>query len=394
MGHRVSWALADQAMSSASNLVIGLAAAHLLGVTGYGIFAILFTTYALVLGVHRGLVTEPLVVSGGEAPARAEGASVHLGIVVGVVLVVGGAFADTRLRYGLFALAVSMPFLLWQDALRYRFLASRRPHLAFLMDAAWFVLLVGAGLVVGRQPPLPVVVACWAGSASVAAMIGAVRERAWPEVANGMAWIRHHRSIGVRFSVEFLVVNGLPQVVLLLLAVLSGYAEAGAYRGAVVLLGPAALAGIGTAAAVQPEIVRLGRGSRGNERVAIAAVSGVGVLALVWTAVLIALPLGVGEFVLGDVWALARPVVLPLGLTITGTTVSAVGVGLLHALGAAGKSLRASVLGSTTMFVAGVVGLALGGAVGAAWGQALPAWFAAGLVLRALFATLRQQARY
>ncbi|MPZ81053.1 MAG: hypothetical protein GEV28_11920, partial [Actinophytocola sp.] len=59
---RLSWGLADQAVSSLTNFVVGVFVARELGVTAFGVFSLAWVTYGVLLNVSRGLATDPLVV--------------------------------------------------------------------------------------------------------------------------------------------------------------------------------------------------------------------------------------------------------------------------------------------------------------------------------------------
>src|SRR6185369_5510064 len=68
---RMSWGLADQAVSSLTNFAVGLAVARALGAVDFGIFALAWATFSAALNFSRGLGSDPLVVRfSGAAPAQ------------------------------------------------------------------------------------------------------------------------------------------------------------------------------------------------------------------------------------------------------------------------------------------------------------------------------------
>jgi hypothetical protein len=79
----------------------------------------------------------------------------------------------------------------------------------------------------------------------------------------------------------------------------------------------------------------------------------------------------------GPVWHTARPLILPLALGLAALGVMMGAVISLRALAAARRSLRARLLVSPVILVAGMSGAALSGASGAAWGLVLGNTFAA-----------------
>ncbi len=92
---------------------------------------------------------------------------------------------------------------------------------------------------------------------------------------------------------------------------------------------------------------------------------------------LVALPRGLGDRLLGGIWRPTYPLVLPVTLSVVGACVSAGATAGLHALAAARRSLRAMVLGSAVFLVCGLVGAVTGGAVGAMRGAAVAMWIGA-----------------
>ena len=59
---RLSWGVADQAMSSLSNFAVNIYIARTLGAVQYGAFALAYVTYGFALNASRGLATDPLLV--------------------------------------------------------------------------------------------------------------------------------------------------------------------------------------------------------------------------------------------------------------------------------------------------------------------------------------------
>src|SRR5262249_36757357 len=95
---RLSWGLADQAVSSLPNVAAGFYVARSLGVATFGIFSLAWVTYSLVLNLSRGLATDPFMVrfsgvaadSWRPAVARSSGSALTVGILTGVVSLLAG----------------------------------------------------------------------------------------------------------------------------------------------------------------------------------------------------------------------------------------------------------------------------------------------------------------
>jgi hypothetical protein len=102
---------------------------------------------------------------------------------------------------------------------------------------------------------------------------------------------------------------------------------------------------------------------------------GLVLLGLAWAIVLLlALPRGLGGWLLGPLWRPTYPLVFPTALCIMGyCATGGAGTGL-HALAAARRSLRAAIYTSAAFVVFAVAGAFLDGAVGCMYGTAAALW--------------------
>jgi O-antigen/teichoic acid export membrane protein len=397
---RAVWAVLDQTLSSASNFALAVIVARRVGTTEYGVFAIGFTIYALALGVSRALSTDPLVVRFShksladqrEEAGTAAGTAIIFGVILGGLLVVAALLAGSPLRSPLLAFGLGLPFLLWQDSYRYQFVASRRPQLAALNDLVWLLTLSALFAIAvhaDASTAAPFVVA-WSAAAACAAVVGMAFARTWPRGRGAVHWLRLHADLNVRFAVEFLMISGAPQLVLLALAVVSGYSEAGGLRGAIVLLGPVILLATGAVIATVPEGVRLkDRDPVRLRRVVCLVAATLSVVVVVWSAAVSQLPDRAGEALLGSTWHLAQEITFPLGLAVAGTAASGGLAAGLRSLAAARRSLRATIPAVLLLVAGGIAGGVWGGGVGAARGMVIPAWIGVGLYLRQFLLGLR-----
>ena len=114
---RLGWGVGDQAVSSASNFVLGVVVARSLGPEGFGAFSLAYLTYAFVLNAMRGVATDPLVVRFSAAPTdvwrRAVAASTAtaaaIGLLAGVVCVLVGLALPATVSGGFVALGIALP---------------------------------------------------------------------------------------------------------------------------------------------------------------------------------------------------------------------------------------------------------------------------------------------
>jgi len=178
--------------------------------------------------------------------------------------------------------------------------------------------------------------------------------------------------------------------VLLALAAVSGYSEAGGLRGAIVLLGPVILLATGAVIATVPEGVRLkDRDPARLRRVVCLVAAALSVVVVVWSAAVSQLPDRAGEALLGPTWRLAQEITFPLGLAVAGTAASGGLAAGLRSLAAARRSLRATIPTVLLLVAGGIAGGVWGGGVGAARGMVIPAWIGVGLYLRQFLHALR-----
>ena len=116
----------DQAFSSASNFLVGVAVARIAGPAGLGGFSVAYSCWLVVASLHRSLVTDPMAIENDAAHPDAlarlrRGLASELTIAVagagilllgGVTLLLGGQHA---FGLGLVAVAPWLPFLVVQD---------------------------------------------------------------------------------------------------------------------------------------------------------------------------------------------------------------------------------------------------------------------------------------
>jgi glycosyltransferase involved in cell wall biosynthesis len=379
----LSWGVADQALSSLTNFAVAIVVARSLGIEELGAFSIAFATYLFAINASRGLATDPLVVrySGAELPAwrRAVGGSTGTATAVGaaagagcwiVGLVLAGSTGPTLL-----ALGVTLPGLLLQDSWRFAFFSAGRGRQAFANDLVWALSLIALLPAVAARPTLGVswFVLAWGGSATVAAVVGGVQARLIPRVSEVRRWLRRHRDLAPRYLAENLSVSGAYQLRAYGLGAIAGLAAVGALRGAELLLGPFNVVMMGIGLMAVSEAVRVSQRSLRSLRPFCLLLGGIqaGAAAAWGLALLLLLPRGLGVRVLGLSWQPASALLVPVTLTAVNAGLSTGASAGLRALGAASRSLRSQVAGSSAYVVGGLLGAAVAGAAGAAWGAAV-----------------------
>lgn len=376
---RLSWGLADQAVCSLTNFAVGIYVARALGLTAFGVFSLAWVTYGVVLGVARGLATDPLVVRFSGVPhdqwrtaaARASGTALGVGCAIGAVCAVVGLAVGGRVGLAFAALGVVLPGLLLQDAWRFSFFAAGAGRKACLNDLLGGLALIPAMLVADRVGHVAAFVLAWGAAAAVAAGYGCFQSGIRPQVAGARGWLRAHRDLGYRYLIENVGVSGAAQLRAYGLGVIVGVGAVGVIRGSELLLGPFLAVLMGLSLVTVAEAARVLRQAPHRLRLFCLLLGGGQALgALLWGAALLLVPDGAGEVVLGDVWHSASELIVPAALGVAGASLGVGASAGLRALAAARHSLRCQLIASTCYVGGGLGGAAVAGTVGSAWGVA------------------------
>jgi hypothetical protein len=298
-----------------------------------------------------------------------------LGTVVGLAV---AGLTDGALRSSFLVVSAFLPLLLLQDLWRFGFFAAGRPRAAAANDAVWVVAMAILVLVAhaAGSPTLTWLVFAWAFSGAIAGVFGAFQVHRRPRAGHVRGWIATHRDLGIRFAGEYLVYSAAVQATLYIVGAVAGVAAVGSIRAAQTLVGPVSLVFLGVSFGAVPEGVRIAARSPGRlprfvSRLSL-CLAGV---SLMWGALVLAIPDGVGEAILGDSWRSARNLMVPIVVAVIAEGLNVGPWVGLRALAAAGRSLRGRAMIAAVTMVAGGAGSATMGAWGAAAG------FAAGSVI-------------
>jgi O-antigen/teichoic acid export membrane protein len=388
-GRRAFWTFFDQALSSLTNVALSIVVARAVGVEEFGAFSLAVITFAFVIGLCRGLISDPFVIrysAAGEeerraAAGRAAGAALTFGVASGLICAGAGLLLGSDLRMALVALAISLPGLMLQDTWRHVFFAASRPAHAALNDGVWtvvqFVLLVP--LVAAGSTSVFWFTLAWGGAALAAALVGAVQARVLPAPAATAAWLHETRDINLRMALDFALNMGAINLAIYLVTGIVGLAAAGALRAAQVLLGPLNMLFGGLSSFALPMMSREAGAGHSLVRSAVLCSSAIGSIATVWVVTLVLLPDSLGRRLLGASWAGAHSVMVPSGVVSLGVAF-VIGAALgLKALRRADRMLRVTFIQAPVMLTLGAAGAVLWQAPGAAWGFAIAQVF--GLVI-------------
>jgi O-antigen/teichoic acid export membrane protein len=401
VGRRLSWGVADQAASSLTNFAVSIYVARVLGATELGAFSLAYVTYGFMLNASRGLATDPLLVrfSGADLPrwrravADCTGTAASVGLAAGVCAIVASLFLHGTAARAFLALGITLPGLLLQDSWRFAFFALGKGSQAFLNDLVWVVVMFPALFLLNRSGHANVFwfVFTWGAAATVAAAVGPLQAKVIPRLSGTRRWMSRTRDLGVRYLLEGTANSASTQLRNYGVGLILGLTALGYVQASSTLMGPFMVIFFGMGLVTLPEATRILRRSPRHLPLFCMGVSGgLAAAGLVWGLILLyALPRGLGNWILPNLWRPTYPLILPLTISIVGGCVSA-GAGCgLHALGAARRSLRAMVLGSVVYVICGVAGAAAGGVEASIQGIAVAGWVGAAFFWLELRAELR-----
>ena len=369
---RAVWSVLGQTISSGSNFLLSVLVLSVARASEFATFAICATTYGFVLQLCRATVGVPITLfySDGAGVADPKGHRSAVGLSVAVGLLVGAAAAGVAAFSAdgtqLLVLGASLPFLLWQDMVRYVCFAHGRPAVAAGADALWFVLQVlGSAVVLAAgRGSATTLLAVWAGAGTISALVTGVRLGMTPRFAAAVRWGWTHHWLIWRLLAEFVVAAGSHYGVYYGLAIVAGSGELGRLKAAQTLLGPVVVLLQGGGLLGIPESVRAANDPARLRRLAtrLSAVLGLGSLG--FGIVMYALLPSIGPSVFPNAWADARPLIPMLAVFTAALGASTGATGALRALGASPWLLRVRMVSGAVLIAVGFVASAWFGANG------------------------------
>ena len=395
-GRRLGWGVADQGMSSLTNFLLSAFVARSLGAAEFGAFSLAYVTYGLGINASRGLAVEPLLIRFSDASLSAwrraaagcAGTALVVGLAGGILGLGAGAIIGGVTGQAFFALGLTLPGLLLQDSWRYAFFSAGKGYHAFVNDTLWALIQIPALLVLKATGHAQVFwfVLAWGGAATVGAAAGSLQARVLPSLMKTWDWLVEHRDLGPRYLIENTGGNAADSFRSYSVTHILGLTAVGLIQAANVLLGPFKIIYYGISMITIPEAARLlRRKPRMLSLFCLAVSAGLTILALLWGIVLlVALPHGLGQLMLGSIWKPTYPLVLPTVFTVMAMCANTGAYIGLHALGAARRSMRNSLRVAVLVVACAVVGALLWGTIGSvrlaaagSWAGTLMVWWEA-----------------
>jgi O-antigen/teichoic acid export membrane protein len=379
----MGWGLADQIVSSLTNFAISIYVVHSLGAVQFGAFSLAYVTYGFALNASRGLATDPLMVrfSGIDvrkwrsAVAESAGTALTTGLVIGACVLVAAMVLNGAARASFLALGLTLPALMLQDSWRYSFFAHGRGSQAFLNDSIWAVTLVPALFLLKRSGHGDVFwfVFAWGLTAGIAALVGPWQAGVLPKLSGAWDWVSRQRDLGPRYLLEGTSGSVALQLRTYGIGFILGLAALGAVQASATLFGPMTILLLGISLVAIPEAARvLRRSPRHLPLFCLLVSGGLTVAGLAWGAVvLVAVPRGLGAWLLGPIWRPTYPLLVPQLVYVVAQSVGyGASIGL-HALGASRRSLNQALLWAVLYVPFAVGGAVVAGAEGTVWGAAV-----------------------
>jgi O-antigen/teichoic acid export membrane protein len=243
----------DQGVSSGTNFLLAALVARLLDFNGLGAYGLVLTVWFAVLGIHRAIVAEPIVIgttSGrpdAEVLQRGFSAELVLGLVLGVAVVLGGGVAlaldKPMIARTLVVLALVLIPLLLQDLWRFMAFFEGRPDRALANDVVFAVVQISltATIIWADRSSTPLFVLAWGVGGLAGAVFGFRQFGVRPRLVSGWRQIGEHwgfsRWMLADFGTSFTMDNVYP---LMVLAMLGEY-RYGVLTAVIRLMGPAAV---------------------------------------------------------------------------------------------------------------------------------------------------------
>jgi O-antigen/teichoic acid export membrane protein len=375
----------DQILSSTSNFVLGVLIGRLAGPGAFGAYILAFTVWLVVVGIHRALVTEPIVISraldGDRQSVLRRGFEADLLLAggLGVVVALGGAIlalaGSGDIGVSLIVLAFVLPVLVAQDYWRAMAFALHRPGVALANDAIFVAVQVAAlatVLLLGARTA-PLFLLAWGAGAAAGAVAGFVQFGVHPFRKGAGPLYSHNWPFSRWLLADFLTIFCADQTYLLLVAALLGQAAFGELKAALSLMGPTAVILLTGGNLGLPTLsrARANDGIDGLVRVARKLTKLVGAAVLIYCAVVLVAGPWLLSFVYGPEFASAGNLAR-IGAVQYAVAVAAFGAGIAIRVARQARTMWISRLLVTALSIVAVIALSSWfGVVGAAWAGVL-----------------------
>lgn len=239
----------DQSVSSISNFATGVVVARLSGAAEFGQYMLVLVIWLLAIGLHRALVTEPLIIKSREMDdhramiSHGLSAEVVFASAVSVSVAVGGLTAMVAGASAGGLILASAPWflpLLVQDYWRGMAFQQRRPGLALINDVVFATVQALAILVVWLLGwrSAAFIISAWGVGATAGAALGMWWFREVSALSAGFRMLRSVWPLSRWMLADFLTGFAATQAYLFFAVLLLSDVDYGGFRAAFNLMGP------------------------------------------------------------------------------------------------------------------------------------------------------------
>lgn len=316
----------DQTLASVSNALLLFVLAQSTTVGQFGVAALMVAIVMAWMGFNRGALSTPILLVSNlsrddvkiEAGYALTWSALTGAAAFGTLVVVGAATGELAMAV---TFGLATPVLLVQDVWRFVPIACGRPAVAVLSDGCWALAMTVLFVTEATQlTSLSVewTILGWAlsGVLSITVLVTLFPVR--PHTYRLLSWWRTYAPARIRFGATYASIALSTAGVIAVIAWLAGPAAAGAIRGASTVFGPVMMVMTALPTIFVPHALKSTISPRAKWRQLTMVAAATSVLTVVGTAVLMALPVELGNALLGATWEPALSAVPFIGLESAG----------------------------------------------------------------------------
>ena len=308
-------AFADQGVSSLTNVGVLAFLASRLDAGSWGAVAIAATLFSSALALARAAVGE-IVLLGLATRRDALASASFIALPLALALAMAGLVLRTR-TVGplLLIMALLLPAIFVQDALRLSLVQEGKAGGALASDSAWLlctIAMIAGVLVVDRSSPATLFAAWLAGAAfGLVGWRGSWRGFRGPIV--GLVTLRTSMSTWVPSLGDAAVAAGVGAAQSVILGIVGGLPAVGVVRAALLLFGPLNVVASGLVLARLSAMARMSDDQRAMRRHVGVLSAAIAFAVSSWTLLLMNVPSYAGRAILGTTWAGASNILVLAG---------------------------------------------------------------------------------
>lgn len=379
---RGGWTITDQAISSFANFALSVYVANNVGLREFGAFGIAVTAYVLALGLGRACGALPMIIlhSGTEEDHRgheagAVGSELIVGLATAGVCAIAGLVVAAPVDEAMFAIALSLPALVVQDAWRFVFFRRLQPKGAALNDGVWAAVAIGACAIIAASPArhnVSMYLLGWGFAGVIASVFGLWQAKISGSWTSIIEHLQQSRSMLGNLIGEYAATVGVRQASLYVVVAGGSLAGAGAFRAGQTVIGPLNIFTQGMIPLILVEAIAIWRRRPPRLRTFLAWTGiTLALLPMLYALPISFLPATVGRHLLGASWSAGRTLVLPLALGLGLSMPAVAAQSGLRAFADTRRAFRLRLMIGVPTLVGAAIGVITGGASGAAWGMVI-----------------------